>query len=72
MLLENFKVAAENVLYLLHFQADQLEASLLKPLNNPPNKTTLDAVGFHHNQSPLLSSGMTCWDPSMMPFKKKK
>lgn len=50
------------LLYLQHFQANQLEAPLLKALNNLSNKTTLNSIWLHNYKSPLPLACKTCWD----------
>lgn len=50
------------LLYLQHFQANQLEAPLLKALNNLSNKTTLNSIWLHNYKSPLPLARKTCWD----------
>lgn len=53
---------------LQHFQADQLEAPLLKPLNNPPNETTLNSIRLYNYQSPLPFVWKSCWDTDNFSF----
>ena len=45
----------QQVLRSLHeLHRNQLEALLLKSLQNLPDQTTLDAVGLDHDEGPLL------------------
>lgn len=50
------------LLDLQHFQANQFKAPLLKPLNDPSNKTTLNSIWLHNYKSPLPFTCKACWD----------
>lgn len=50
------------LLYLQHFQAHQLEAPLLKSLNDLSNKATLNSIWLYRYKSPLPYTWNTWWE----------
>ena len=50
------------LLYLQHFQAHQLEAPLLKSLNDLSNKATLNSIWLYRYKSPLPYTWNTSWE----------